>query len=299
MDTLPPEMPQPSPTDAAPPPKRYGAKLFALKVLGFSSIVLASWWATDRSMLAWVNWQEDVAQHLADAGVHPDRGLPALNALGDADALHSVVVGCDLRGAPCRQLVGRLLDFREARRPDLRLVVLQRPERDDLAGEDFAVALQAAARQNVFWPLLRRLAEEPGLMDVSGLKRHLGDVHGFALRLQRDIDDEDVRLRAGLDRIMAEALEIPLDCSVLVAGQPLAEGACASAQTLEEGVGRSLDLQDKRLAAHHGVQAAMWQELLANRPSMARRRFVAWIVHGQRLHALAHGGPKHGHSSPP
>jgi hypothetical protein len=277
--------------------KRTAAPQFFARLLVLGTLVLAAWNGVDLLLHGWVLYQDRLVESLQNAGLRVEHRLPPLNALGDPDAPLQIVVACDAAQAPCRQLLGRTLAARDQAGMPTRLVWLQRPE-DTETSAQVAAVLQAAQTQQVLWPVLRRLATVGGTPSQHELEAAVEAVHGFARRLQRDLDDPENLLHIATDRTMAEALEIPDDVSVLVSGRPLQPRDVRDPASLEAALQREAAALQQAMDAADGHVEAAWLRLVADRPARVRDRYVAWILRGERARALPearpHGRSRHG-----
>lgn len=296
---LPTDMPPP---DAQPAPPatpalpvlrtqvRTAAPRFFARLVGLATLVLLAWNGVDALLHAWVVYQDRLVQTLQDAGLRVDHRLPPLNAVGEPDAPLQIVVACDAAQAPCRQLLGRVLGARDQAGMPTRVVWLQRPDDSD-ASAQVAAALQAAQTQQVLWPVLRRLATMGGTPTLKQIERTVEDVHGYARRMERDLDDPDNLLHIATDRTMAEALEIPEDVSVLVSGRPLRPQDVGDPSSLEAALQKEAATLQKAMDEADGHVEAAWLRLVADLPARVRDRYVAWILRGERARALPDARP--------
>ncbi len=288
--------PQPSDTPQLPPATtRSAVPLILRRAVGLLLALAAGWLIVDRALAAWVQHEEAIVRQMARyvPRQDPDR-LQSLLTVGEQDAPMSVVLACDLALPRCRRQLATLVAWQaqpsKALRTDVdkgagkrRLVYLPWPM--NASGTLLAQTAHALDAQGLLWGAVPMLAQDPATWSAATLDRALHAIDADPRRLARVRDDPETVLAVQVERTMAEALEIPRDSGLLVAGLPLAatqsEGAAllAALETAEGTLAENLRFfgGDVPLAQARG---------LAGLPARTRERFVRWILVGKKVASL-------------
>lgn len=270
-----------------------------LRALGLAVAAVLGWVAVDRGMLAWVQHEDAIIGQVARyvPQQDPDRLQPLL-ALGE-DPLVTVVLACDLAQPKCRQQLARLAAWqgqpsvvlRQADSEDparasgevRRLVYLPRAEPP--AGLVLAQTLHALDGQGLFWRSVADWAKDPAVWTAATLDRALHAVPYDPQRLARDRDNAETLLAVRVEQTMAEALEVPQDSGLLVAGLPVAATQSDGA-ALAAVLARAEQDMAENLKFYGGDVSLAHARSLAALPQRTRDRYVRWILIGKKVSSL-------------
>ena len=267
----------------------------ARRAFGLLLAIALGWLLVDRGLGFWVRHEEAIVGQVARYVPRPDPDqMQALLSRGPAEAPMTVVLACDLALPRCRQQFAFLtvwqaqpskaLHLGEGKGEDMRrLIFLPRPSSP--AGLEAAQAAHALDAQGLFWGTLALQGNDASTWSVATVDKLLSGADADAKRLTHDRDDSETVLAVQLERTMAEALEIPSDSGLLVAGLPVpatqSDGAALVAR---------IDAAEAQLAQNiqfFGGDVTLAQARgLAELPTRTRDRFIQWILVGKKVASL-------------
>ena len=270
------------------------------RVLSLALAVVVGWLAVDRGMAMWVQHEDAIVGRMARYVPQPDpEQLQALLTLGEQGAPMAVVLACDPAQPRCRRQLATLVQWQHQPSKFLRdpvdpgsnskgegmrrLVFLTRPE--DPATTAVALTIHAMDAQGLLWGAIPALAQDPTTWQAASLSKTLHGLSFDPKQLARDRDDPETLLAVQIERTMAEALEVPHDSGLLVAGLPIAATQSEGAALLA-----AIDAAEAQLAENlkfFGGDVSLAQARgLARMPVRTRDRFVRWILIGKKVSSL-------------
>ncbi len=269
------------------------------RLISLLTAFVLAWFIVDRGLASWVQHEDAIVGQVARYVPQSDpEQLQSLLSLGEPDAPMTAVLACDPALARCRRQLAQLIAWQGQTSKLLghgvddssgtrRLVYLPRP--DARAGTQVGQTVHALDAQGHLWKAVPTLAQDPTTWTPATLDRSLHAIAVDPKRLARDRDDPETVLAVQIERTMAEALEIPQESGVLLAGLPV-----AATQSEGPGLAAALDGAEAELAANiqfYSGDVALGQARgLAKLSDRTRDRFIRWILVGKKVSSLSGTG---------
>ncbi len=265
------------------------------RAIGLVLAFVLAWLLVDRGLASWVQHEEAIVGQVARYVPQQDpTDVQTLLSRGPEDAPMTVVLACDPSLPRCRKQLATLVAWEgraskflrvgnESGMEMRRLVFLPWPHAAE--SQSVAQTMHALDAQGLFWGAMLTLAQDPTTWTGATLDRALHGVELDPKRLAHDRDDPEIVLAVQIERTIAEALEIPTDSGLLVAGLPV-----ALTQSEGEALAAVIDQAEAQLAENikfFGGDVALAQARgLAEVPDRTRERFIHWILIGKKVTSL-------------